>query len=149
MTEVTHPISRGLARPYFTAWLSMLALLLATDLLIPVARSPARHSSWIFEPIRDASLLAAVIGMMAIIAVYTVAARRFAVLGERGPIVVAAALLSGLGCAFVVFSVEHNLDTRRGTVQIPDYSALLATCGGVTAAIFIAFVIEHRFAPPR
>ena len=120
----------------------MLALLLATYVLIPVAREHDRHQQWYFRPVTNASLLGVVLGMLILIAAYTVLSRRFSALAHHGSIVLSAALLSGLGCAFVVFGSERSRHTH-------DYSPLLSTAGQITAAILIAFVIERRFAPAQ
>jgi len=141
------PISSGLAKPFFLAWISMLIVLLGTRALIPVARSPHTYPAWYFEPIRDASLLAAIVGTLLVIAIYAAVGRRFVVLGEHGPIIVSAAFISGLGCALVVFGVEHGLGEFHQRFR--DYSPLLSAAGQITAAILIAFVIERRFAPER
>lgn len=135
-------LASGLARPFFQAWLSMLALLLATYALIPIAREPGRHHEWFFWPVIHASLLGAVLGVLALTAGYMLLSRWVSILTTHGSIVLSAAALSGLGCAFVVFGAE-----RHGPTQ--DYSPLLTTAGQITAAILIAFVIEQRYAPAQ
>lgn len=50
----------------------MLALLVATYALIPVAREPGRHNEWFFWPVIHASLLGTVLGVLALIAGYMV-----------------------------------------------------------------------------
>lgn len=118
----------------------MLGLLVVTYALIPVARKPARHHEWFFWPVVHASLLGAMLGALVLIGGYVVLSRRISVLTAHGSIVLFAAFLGGLGCAFVVFGAERHGPTH-------DYSPLLTTAGQITAAILIAFVIERRYAP--
>lgn len=118
----------------------MLALLIVTHTLIPVAKHPERYGSWPLWPIRNASVLGAILGALVVIGAYLALSRRFRSLRKHGAVVLFAAILSGISCAFIVFASE-----RSGGVH--DFTNLLSTAGQITAAIFVAFVIEQRYAP--
>ena len=120
----------------------MLGMLLATYALIGVARHAARHRGWYFDPVTKTTFLGAVLGALVAIGLYTAASRKVAALAEHGPIVLTAALFSGIGCAFVVCATERD-------PGVHDYTKILSTAGQITAAILIAFVIGQRFLPTR
>ena len=118
----------------------MLAMLIGTRALVPVAQHPDAHKAWLFGPVRHASLLGAILAALVAIAVYILLSYRVEALRQHGAVVLFAAIISGVGCAFVVFAAE-------ATPFDNDYGNLLTTAGQITAAIFVAFVIERRFAP--
>src|SRR4051794_1235496 len=64
------PVTRQVSIPFFATWISMLVVLLLTHALIPVAQTPAAHTSWLLWPIRNATLLAAIVGALVVIAAY-------------------------------------------------------------------------------
>jgi hypothetical protein len=121
----------------------MLAMLVLTHALIPVAQNPDEHSDWWYWPVTHSSLLGAIVVALVAIAFYIGLSYRFTRLRQHGAVISMAAVISGLGCAFVVFAAE----SMGGPTH---YESLLSTAGQITAAILVAFVIEQRFAPtPR
>jgi hypothetical protein len=95
------PVTRQVSIPFFATWLSMLVVLLATHALIPVARNPAAHPSWLLWPIRNATLLAAIVGALVVIAGYVAISHRLQILRQHGAVV-----------SFAAINQRHRLRVR-------------------------------------